>query len=92
MESYTMLYSFRWGEHYWMVDVNMDCSETEDGWFELKALITGGWGWENDVTQDVTCSGTAGGSAPYRNGNHLARCGYINVFYVNEGRCQIDNF
>lgn len=31
---------FRWGDHYWMLDVNMDCSQTEQGWFELKAFLT----------------------------------------------------
>jgi len=27
-----------YGENYWMVDVDMDCDETENGWFELKGL------------------------------------------------------
>jgi len=26
-----------WGDHYWMIDVDMDCSRAVDGvWFELK--------------------------------------------------------
>ena len=32
----------RWGDHYWMVDFDMDCSLTEGGWFELKTFGTGG--------------------------------------------------
>jgi hypothetical protein len=30
----------RWGDHYWMLDVDMDCSQTEGGWFEVKAFLT----------------------------------------------------
>ena len=31
-----------WGDHYWMVDFDLDCSKTENGWFEVKAFVTGG--------------------------------------------------
>ena len=36
------------GEHYWMTDFQMNCDETESGWFELKMLVSnyganGGW-------------------------------------------------
>lgn len=31
-----------WGDHYWMVDVDMDCSQSEQGWFEVKAFLTNG--------------------------------------------------
>lgn len=42
----------RFGDHYWMVDVDMDCSQTEDGWFEVKAFLTNsGNGWEGDINQ-----------------------------------------
>ena len=27
---------FRYGEHYWMMDVNMNCEDTDNGWFDLK--------------------------------------------------------
>merc|ERR1712137_352103 len=33
-----------WGEHYWMLDIEMDCSKTIDGWFELKTFISNGPG------------------------------------------------
>ena len=26
----------RFGEHYWFVDLEMDCSATENDWFEFK--------------------------------------------------------
>ena len=48
-----------------MLDVNMDCSKTENGWFELKAYLTNaGTGWEADIAQ-ATCTGSVGGRAPY---------------------------
>eukprot|EP00057_Strongylocentrotus_purpuratus_P027650 XP_011682124.1 PREDICTED: alpha-amylase 4N isoform X1 [Strongylocentrotus purpuratus] len=80
-----------WGEHYWMLDINMDCSKTEEGWFELKGILkSGGAEWESDRNQG-SCSGSAGGSAPYSTGNHFARCGYLNKFSFNSNDCQIEN-
>ena len=26
----------RYGEHFWMMDVNMNCDETDNGWFDIK--------------------------------------------------------
>lgn len=60
-----------WGSNYWMLDVDMDCSKTVNGWFELKSFITNGPGWEPDVLQS---------GAPYVSGNHFAQCGKKNVF------------
>ena len=84
------LFKCRWSDHYWLVDFNMDCDETEDGWFELKGYITN-QGWEPDVNQYTECTGTAGGNRPYATGNHVARCGKFNVFMWGQGTCQIDN-
>nr|QJE50400.1 alpha amylase-related protein [Diaphanosoma celebensis] len=82
----------KWGEHYWMLDVDMDCSQTESGWFEVKAFVTNaGSGWESDVSQ-TTCTGSVGGTAPYSSKNHLGRCGYVNVFAFSGNGCQIDAF
>ncbi len=65
----------RFGLHYWMLDVDMDCSKTIDingtRWFELKTFISNGPGWESNVHQP---------GAPYPSANHFARCGEINVF------------
>lgn len=30
------------GDHYWMLDFEIDCSLTENGWFEVKAFLTNG--------------------------------------------------
>ncbi|XP_033636505.1 alpha-amylase-like [Asterias rubens] len=80
----------QWGDHYWMVDVNMDCDKTEGGWFELKAYLKNGDGWESDIMQG-SCSGSAGGSKPYSSNNHFARCGYLNVFDFGSSHCTIDS-
>ena len=60
-----------WGHHYWMLDMDMDCSQTAGSWFEVKSYIVGGPGWEGDVRQP---------GAPWASGNHFARCGWLNVF------------
>lgn len=60
-----------WGEHYWILDVDMDCSKTVNGWFEVKSYMTNGSGWEPDITQ---------AGAPYASGNHFAQCGKVNRF------------
>ncbi|XP_054773707.2 alpha-amylase A-like [Lytechinus pictus] len=81
----------QWGDHYWMLDVDMDCSKTENGWFELKGFVKGGQGWESDISQKV-CSGSAGGTRPYSSNNHFARCGYVNKFDFESNSCEINNF
>ena len=64
-----------WGQHYWMLDVEMDCSRTQDGWFELKSFISNGPGWEGNISQP---------GAPYVSGNHFAQCGRITAFRRNQ--------
>lgn len=61
----------KYGLHYWMFDVDMDCSKTANGWFEFKSYISNGPGWEKDIKQT---------GAPYASKNHFAKCGHINVF------------
>lgn len=72
-----------WGQHYWMLDVDMDCSQSVNGWFELKAFVKNGQGWENNISQ----SGT-----PYASQNHMAQCGKINKFDFNSHSAEIRNF
>lgn len=96
-----------------MVDFEMDCSQSENGWFEVKAYLTNGGigdiyipiekcftdckclmdtaGWESDIIQS-TCTGSAGGRAPYTSKNHLGRCGFVNVFDFGTASCQINPF
>ncbi len=64
------------GDHYWMLDVNMDCGTAVNiggiHWFEVKSFITNvPNGWEPDVAQD---------GRPWVSGNHFAQCGKINIF------------
>lgn len=68
----------------------MDCSAAEDGWFEMKAFMSQGAGWEMDIAQG-TCLGSVGGTAPYRSINHLGRCGFMNRFSFSESTCYIDS-
>jgi len=73
----------------------MDCSVTEDDWFELRAYVTnpdGSGAWERDVTQAAECNGGIGGYRPYASPNHLARCGFINSFVFERGSCSVDTF
>jgi alpha-amylase len=72
-----------WGEHYWMLDVQMDCSKTVNGWFELKAYVKNGQGFEGDVQQTGT---------PYPSSNHFAQCGKINQFDFNSSTAYIEPF
>jgi alpha-amylase len=100
-----------------MVEFDMDCSQNENGWFEVKAFLTNGGinqivkniaavskhydcflfyfffifvaGWESDISQS-TCTGSAGGRAPYTSKNHLGRCGFVNVFDFGMGTCLIN--
>ncbi|MBT0586271.1 alpha-amylase [Alteromonas oceanisediminis] len=73
----------QWGDHFWMLDVDMDCSQTANGWFELKAFVKNGQGWENDVQQP---------GAPYASTNHLAQCGKVNRFTFNQDAAVISDF
>lgn len=82
-----------WGDHYWMLDMDMDCSQAEQGWFEVKAFVTNaGDGWEGDIAQASSCSGTGGGSAPYSTQNHLGKCGFVNKFEFDSNSCVINAF
>jgi alpha-amylase len=72
-----------YGQHYWMLDVDMDCSATVNGWFELKSYISNGPGWEGDVSQ---------AGAPYISKNHFAQCGRINVFQRNSSSAVFADF
>ena len=73
----------------------MDCSVTAAGWFELKAYVTddvsGEEVWERDVTQGSECTGDIGGYRPYASANHVARCGFVNVFVFEQGTCTINS-
>jgi len=80
----------RQGSDYWVVDMQMDCEQTERGWFELKAFLRGGEGWESDITGDHDCGGNIGGIPPYSSNNHMARCGFVNVFHYGEPQCEIN--
>ena len=79
-----------WGDHYWIADMDMDCSATKDGWFEVETLFTnGGEGGESQISQSP-CSGSVGGTVPFSSQLHAGRCGYMNVFHYNSNECLIE--
>ncbi|KHJ80130.1 hypothetical protein OESDEN_20203, partial [Oesophagostomum dentatum] len=80
--------SNKYGRHYWMVELLIDCSKTDNGWFEFKGFMTPAPGWESDVKQEK-CSGD-GDLAPFKSKYHIAKCGAVNVFYWGSSRCHIE--
>ena len=86
---YYSLNSF--GPHHWFIVMDMDCDQTQGGWFEFNTVYSiGGEDGEAAVAQEE-CTGDVGGTAPFSSTNHIARCGYFNVFSYGSGECQIDN-
>jgi len=82
-----------YGPNYWLLDMEMDCEQTEQGWFELQAYLRGGEGWEIEFSaHDTDCTGNIGGTPPYRGNwvSHYVRCGFVNVFHFGEPQCQIN--
>ncbi|MFT7290143.1 MAG: hypothetical protein ACI9D8_000593 [Reinekea sp.] len=79
----------QWGDNYWMLDVDLYCSDLAiadaDGslWFEFKTYDTNGVGWESDISQANT---------PYASANHFAQCGKINLFKRNSSEVQVLDF
>ncbi|CAI5451676.1 unnamed protein product [Caenorhabditis angaria] len=80
----------KYGAGYWMVELKMDCSKAEQGWFEVKGYETPDIGWEGNIGQKK-CSGSIGGTAPFSSINHIAKCGAVNVFTWDSGDCIVDS-
>jgi alpha-amylase len=72
-----------WGQHYWMLDVDMDCNKTVNGQFELKAFVKNGQGWEGDIQQANTA---------YATNNHVGQCGKINKFEFSGNSVEVRGF
>lgn len=72
-----------WGQHYWMLDVQMDCSKAVNNKFEVKAYVKNGQGWEGDISHP---------QAPYASNNHFAECGKINTFDFNNNNVEVRSF
>ncbi|XP_071092512.1 transmembrane protease serine 11D-like isoform X2 [Haliotis cracherodii] len=83
----------RLGSNFWMVDIDMDCSQTYKGWFEFKAYTAAGdqGSWEPNVDQTEACGGDVDGRRPYQSINHMALCGKMNIFYFMNYGCTINN-
>ncbi len=72
-----------WGQHYWMLDVQMDCSKAVNNKFEVKAYVKNGQGWEGDINHP---------QAPYASNNHFVECGKINTFEFNSNNVEVRGF
>jgi alpha-amylase len=72
-----------WGQHYWMLDVQMDCSKAVNNKFEVKAYVKNGQGWEGDINHP---------QAPYASNNHFVECGKINTFEFNSNNVEVRDF
>ncbi|KAH7729210.1 Protein C50B6.7 [Aphelenchoides avenae] len=83
----------RYGPGYWLVELMVDCSKTQNGWFELKGFENEGVGWEKNIAQNE-CSGNAPfvRRPQFHSVNHVAHCGYVNVFEWNGDDCIIDSY
>jgi len=84
----------KYGDHYWYAEFEINCDQTQDGWFEVKGFLkndNGVGSWEGHVRQQ-SCSGSGGSSKfPYNSNNHFARCGFLNIFEYNSNSCVIEN-
>jgi hypothetical protein len=82
MKGYGIAGENTFGQHYWMLDADMDCEQAvADGagrrWFEIKAFLAPTPGWEGNITQTSTPM------PPFASINHVGVCGMINVFVAN---------
>jgi alpha-amylase len=66
-----------------MLDAQMDCNQTVNGHFEVKAFIKNGQGWEDDINQ---------ANIPYPSKNHVAQCGKINTFAFSGSSVEVSDF
>ena len=75
-----------------MVDFDMDCDQTEEGWFDLQGVLLP-TKEEPEIHQSHKCTGSAGTLHPLKPLKyHVARCGYINRFAWGSSDCQIYHF
>ncbi|KAL1239153.1 Pancreatic alpha-amylase 2a5 [Trichinella pseudospiralis] len=78
----------RYGAHYWMLDVMMDCSKTENDWFEFKIVKQDGEA--EKIINIKQCENTYLLLLGRKINHHLARCGYINIVEYGMQNCTID--
>ena len=62
--------------------MEMDCSRTENGVFEFKAMVNGS---SEGIIPNKQCADAK--PPPYDSDNHVATCGAVNVYQWNKGSC-----
>ncbi|KHJ46923.1 alpha amylase, all-beta domain protein [Trichuris suis] len=77
----------KYGNHFWMFDVMMDCSKTTGGWFEFKAITDG----LEESTKQTKCVEKGDViKLPYGTEDNLGRCGYLNVYDFSQPFCKFE--
>uniref|UniRef100_A0A5S6QPW1 Alpha-amylase n=1 Tax=Trichuris muris TaxID=70415 RepID=A0A5S6QPW1_TRIMR len=77
----------KYGDHFWMLDVMMDCSKTSGGWFEFKAITNT---HEISVKQTKCTENGDAIKLPYTTENNLGLCGYVNVYDFSQLLCKFE--
>lgn len=93
-------YSNKNGSDYWLVELDVNCTDGKQDssgawWFEWKAVLGrrgASWErfeWEPGMIQQTRCAGPEGGSHPFGSQNHVAKCGFLNIFEWGQSNCVI---
>ncbi|XP_046583142.1 alpha-amylase-like [Haliotis rubra] len=81
------------GSGYWVVDVDMDCSATQGGWFAFKGYLIDLYRykseWEGSYINQYSCdvNGTRVNVPGAQSWNHYGICGFFNIVRWNDGKC-----
>ncbi|KRX55809.1 Alpha-amylase [Trichinella sp. T9] len=78
----------RYGAHYWMLDVMMDCSKTENDWFEFHIVKQDGE--MEKIINIKQCENAYLLLLGKKIKHHLARCGYVNIVEYGMQNCTTD--
>lgn len=82
------------GDHAWMIDMDMDCSQTDaSGTFQFSTIFSlGGEAGEPDISQDQ-CQGDFGTFSKQVSFQkyHVGKCGAFNTFAYGQDSCKIES-
>lgn len=78
------------GSHQWVMNCEMDCSQTDNGFFEFSVIYShGGEGGEPEINQEDKCFSAE--DDPPKSKHHVAKCGQVNMFEYGTGSCKTIN-
>uniref|UniRef100_A0A915CRB8 alpha-amylase n=1 Tax=Ditylenchus dipsaci TaxID=166011 RepID=A0A915CRB8_9BILA len=70
-------HKYRLGNGYWMAELSMDCSQINNGIFEIKAVLHGSW--EPDIVCGASNDQCSSCNTNTTTVNHLVKCGAVNI-------------